>query len=433
VIRPARALLPLVAALALLSLAAPAVAQSTTRVRLDNGLRVLVRENPVAPVVAVSLMIDVGTRWERPENSGISNFVTAVMVKGTTKRSGGELAEAVAALGGKLSATGDVDYSEIQASALARFWRELLDLTAEMALSPALLPVEVDNERELLLSRVQKRRDSPNNRAFDELYATLYGRHPYALPILGTPEALKRIDHAAIVERYRAFYRPERMKLAISGQVKTADVLVEVRRLFGGLSPGTLATDAVLPAPVSATHRIVVEQPAQQTQILVAGLAPRIADPDFAAVKVLTTVLGGGMAGRLFAELRDRQALAYTASAFFDPVRDPGALIVYLGTAPDNAARAEEALRKEIERVRSEPVGAEELQRAKGYLLGNYEMDRRTNGRQAWYLAFYEIESVGQDYPDRYRRAVEAVTPDAVLRAARAYLTTLTTVVLRPK
>jgi predicted Zn-dependent peptidase len=378
-------------------------------------------------------MIEMGTRWERPDNSGISNFLHSVMVKGTTKRTGGELAEAVAALGGKLGATGDVDYSEIQASALARFWRELLDLTAELALSPALLPVEVDNERELLLSRVQKRRDSPNARAFDELYATLYGQHPYALPILGTPESLKRIDHAAIVERYRAFYRPERMRLAISGQVKTPEVLAEVRRLFGGMSAGARVTDAALPAAVAATQRRVIEQSAQQAQILVAGLAPRIADPDFAAVKVLASVLGGGMAGRLFAELRDRQALAYTASAFFDPVRDPGALILYLGTAPDNATRAEEALRKEIERIRSEPVGAEELRRAKGYLLGNYEMDRRTNGRQAWYLAFYEIESVGQGYPDRYRRAVEAVTPDAVLRAARAYLTTVTTIVLRPK
>jgi predicted Zn-dependent peptidase len=428
-----RALIGLIAGLVAVAVAGPALAQSTMRQRLDNGLLVLIRENPVAPVVAISLMIEMGTRWERPDNAGISHFVHAVMVKGTTKRSGGELAEAVAALGGKIGAAGDVDYSEIQASALARFWRELLELTAELALSPALLPVEVDNEREFLLSRVQKRRDSPNNRAFDQLYATLYGAHPYALPILGTQESLKRIDHAAIVERYRTFYRPERMKLAISGQVKADEVLAEVRRLFGGMSAGARAPDAPLPAPVAATHRIVVEQPAQQVQILVAGLAPRIADADFAAVKVLATVLGGGMAGRLFAELRDKQALAYTASAFFDPVRDPGALILYLGTAPDNAARAEEALRKEIERVRSEPVGAEELRRAKGYLLGNYEMNRRTNDRQAWSLAFYEIESVGQGYPDSYRRAVEAVTPDDLLRAARAYLTTVTTVVLRPK
>lgn len=428
-----RSLTGLLVALLALAAATPALAQSTTRQRLDNGLLVLIRENPVAPVVAISLMIEMGTRWETPENAGISNFVQSVMVKGTTKRGGGELAEAVAALGGKLGALGDVDYSEIQASALARFWRELLGLTAELALSPALLPVEVDNERELLLSRVQKRRDSPNNRAFDQLYASVFGRHPYGLPILGTEESLKRIDHAAIVERYRVFYRPERMKLSISGQVKAPEVLAEVRRLFGGMSAGTRAPDPTLTAAVPATRRIVIEQPAQQAQILVGGIAPRIADPDYAAAKVLTTVLGGGMAGRLFSELRDKQALAYTASAYLDPMRDPSVLIVYLGTAPDSASRAEEALRKEIERIRTERVSAEELRRAKGYLLGNYEMDRRTNGRLAWYLSFYEVESVGQGFADRYRQAVESVTAEAVQRAAQAYLTNVTMVVLLPK
>jgi predicted Zn-dependent peptidase len=419
----------------LLSLAAAmsAAAQSTTQQRLDNGLLVLVRENPLAPVVAISLMIEMGTRWESPENAGISNFAHAVMVKGTTKRGGGEMAEAVALLGGQISASGDVDYSEIRASALARFWRQLLGLTAELALSPTLLPAEVDKEREWLLSRVQKRRDSPNNRAFDELYAALYGTHPYALPILGTPDSLKRVDHAAIVAWYRRFYRPERMKLAVSGQVKASEVIAEARQLFGALPAGGSVADAPIPPPTSTERRIDVEQPAQQAQIVLAGLAPRLSDRDHAAVKVLANVLGGGMAGRLFAELRDRQALAYTASAYYDPVREPGALILYLGTAPDNATRAEEALRKEIGRIRSEPVGAEELARAKGYLLGNYTMDRRTNGRLAWYLAFYEIEGIGQKFPDQYRRAVEAVTPADVLRVARTYLATPTTVVLRPK
>jgi len=415
------------------ALAGPATAQPTTSVRLDNGLLVLVRENPLAPVVAVSLMIEMGSRWERPENSGISNFVHAVMVKGTTKRSGGELAEAVAGLGGKIAATGDVDYSEIRASALSRFWREILEFSAELALSPALLPKEVENERDWLLSRVQKRRDSPNNRAFDELYAALYGAHPYGLPILGTADSLKRIDHPAIVAWYRRFYRPERMRLSVSGQVKASEVVAEARRLFGALPAGGAVADAPIPPPTPTARRVPIEQPAQQAQILVAGIAPRISDRDHAAVKVLANVLGGGMAGRLFSELRDKQALAYTASAYYDPVREPGALILYLGTAPDNTARAEAALLKEIERIRSQPLGAEELARAKGYLLGNYTMDRRTNERLAWYLAFYETEGVGQGFPDAYRRAVEAVTAEDVLRVARAYLGTVTTVVLRPR
>jgi predicted Zn-dependent peptidase len=144
-------------------------------------------------------------------------------------------------------------------------------------------------------------------------------------------------------------------------------------------------------------------------------------------------VLGGGMAGRLFSELRDKQALAYTASAFYDPVREPGALMLYLGTDPANVERAEAALRKEIERIRSQALDAEELGRAKGYLLGNDTMDRRTNERQAWYMAFYATEGVGQGFAETYRRAVRAVTAEDVLRVARAYLGTTATVVLRPR
>jgi len=111
--------------------------------------------------------------------------------------------------------------------------------------------------------------------------------------------------------------------------------------------------------------------------------------PDHAAVKVLSTILGGGMAGRLFVELRDR--------------------------------------------IRTDLVDAEELRRARGYLLGRQTMDRRTNERLAWYLAFYEVEEVGQDYPERYRKAVEAVIPADVPRVAKQYLDKVTTVVLRPR
>jgi len=422
-------------ALAALALAAPVAAAElpVVRERFDNGLTVLVRSNPAAPVVAVSLMVRMGTRWESAADDGLSNFVQAVMVTGTTKRNGGEIAEAITGLGGKLSANGDTDYSEIRGTALARFWRELLGLTAEVALEPALLPDQVDAQRDFLLARVQKRRDNPPTHAFDVFFAKLYGIHPYGLATLGTPESLARIDQAAIAAWYRKFYRPERMVLAMSGQVPTADVMAEAKRLFGGLpvTDGTV-DDTPLAPPRPAGDRTVIEQTAQQTQILVGSLAPRVADRDYAAVKLLSTVLGGGLAGRLFVELRDKQALAYTVSAFFDPMRGPGSFLVYMGTAPENAGRAEAALRREIERIRAEPVNAAELRRAKAYLLGTFAMDRRTNARQAWYLAFFETVGVGYDFPSRYRVAVEAATADDLMRVARTYRHPLTTVILGP-
>jgi len=164
----------------------------------------------------------------------------------------------------------------------------------------------------------------------------------------------------------------------------------------------------------------------------VGGLAPALDHPDHAAVKVLSTILGGGMAGRLFVELRDRRALAYTAASYYEAVREQGVLVLYLGTAPDSSAQAEQGLMREVQKIRDEPVSAADLARAKGYLLGRYAMDRRTNERLAWYLAFYEIEGVGRGYPDRFRQAVEAVTVADVQRAARTYLASPTTLVLGP-
>lgn len=427
----------LLGVLAMLVASGPALAQApaeTVRsVRLDNGFTVLVRENPVAPVVAVALLVRMGSRWETPANAGISNFTHAVMVKGTTKRSGSDLAETVASLGGKIAAAGDVDYSGIQGTALARYWRELLEITAELALSPRLAPEDVPREREWLTSRIQRRRDNAPSRAFDELYAALYGGHPYGLRSLGTRESLDRIDHAVIVAWYRAFYRPERMTLAVSGQVSASEVIAEAQRLFGAQPTGTPTPDAPVPPPRAPGSRRVIQQEAQQTQILVGGLAPSLDHPDHAAVKVLSTILGGGMAGRLFVELRDKRALAYTAASYYDPVHESGALILYLGTAPQNAARAESALMREVARVRDEPVPADELARAKGYLLGRYAMDRRTNERIAWYLAFYEVEGVGLEYPARYRARVEAVTAADIQRVARTYLASPTILILGPR
>ena len=417
---------------AAVAVAGIAAAQPVHRERLDNGLTLIVRENAVAPVVAVSLMITMGGRWESAENAGISNFLQAVIVKGTTKRGGSEIADAIAGLGGKMSAYGEADYSEIRGSALARFWRELVGLTAELALEPKLAPADVDAERDWLRSRLQRRRDNASSRAFDELYALLYGPHPYGRPALGTRESLARIDHAAIVSWYRMFYRPERMILVVSGQVAGDEVRSDVRRLFGGMTRAGERGTPSPPPPVAAARRVLIEQPAQQAQILVGALAPALDGADYAAVKVLSTLLGGGMAGRLFVELRDKRGLAYSAASYYDPVKDPGALVLYLGTAPENVEQAEQGLGREIERIRTEPVSSAELARAKKYLLGRYEMDRRTNERRAWYLGFYDVEGVGADYPERYRRDVERVGATDVLRVARRYLTGLTTVVLRP-
>jgi len=138
------------------------------------------------------------------------------------------------------------------------------------------------------------------------------------------------------------------------------------------------------------------------------------------------------MAGRLFTEVRDKRGLAYSTGGAYPSRRGPGVLYTQLGTAPANQTRAEAAMLGELERIRRDPVSPAELARAKAYLLGQFALDRRTNARLAWYDAFFEALGVGIDFPDRYVRAVEAVTAEDVQRVARTYLTAPTIVTLGP-
>ncbi|MBI4561700.1 MAG: insulinase family protein [Candidatus Rokubacteria bacterium] len=432
--RHLRALLLATVVLGLPVLCPAAAAQAATviRQRLASGLTVLVRENPTPPVVTVSLQVRMGARWEQAENAGISNLLHQVMVKGTKLRTALEITEAVEGMGGTIGASGDTDFSEIRGTALARHWRGLLEVVADVALRPTLAAHEIENERRAVLSQIRNRQDHPFSLAFDTLLQSLYGPHPYGLHSLGRRESVERLDRSALLEHYRRHYRGDRMVLAVSGQVVAGEVLSEVSQLFSELPSGRDVADPAVPPPAPEESRKVLEHPAAQAQVVFGYLAPPLSHPDYPAVKVLSALLGGGMSGRLFAKLRDKQGLAYVVGALYPSRRDPSFFAIHTGTAPHNLAQAEEGIRMEVERVRWSPALAEEVARAKAYLLGTLALDRRTNARYAWYLAFFELEGVGHDFLDRYAAGVEAVTPEDVQRVAQTYLSRATITVLSP-
>jgi len=403
-----------------------------TRHVLPNGLTVVVREDPTVGVMAAALHVRAGSLFETTDTAGITNFLQRVMLRGTQRYSAVALTEAIEDLGGTLDAAGDVEYGEVNGTALARNWEPLLRLLAEVALRPTLPAVEVERERRLILSAIQSRGDTPFQRAFDSVLNDLYGPHPYAWPSVGRRESVERISGDMLRAHYGAVYRPDRMVLAVSGHVPAAKVVRAAERLFKDLPAA-----AAMPRPGAAEAtarggRRLVERPVQQAQVLVGYLGPSLLQPDYAAARVLATVLGGGMSGRLFRELREQRGLAYSVGMLGSCRTGPSFLVSYLGTAPPNAEAAETGMLGEIDRVRGEPVTERELARAKAYLLGNLAMDRRTNARHTWYMAFFEVIGAGWDFPERYARAVEAVTPDDVARVARRYLTQPTVIVLQP-
>ncbi len=421
--------------LALVGIPGAAAAQppGITRHLLPNGMTVIVRENPAAPVVTASLQVRAGSRFETPEMAGITNFLLRTMIRGTSRRSATELAEAAEEIGGSLDASGEVESAEIRGEALARHWEGLLGLIAEVALEPSFPGEEIERERRLILSQIKTRAETPFTLSLDALLRELYGSHPYAWPGLGLPSAVGRFARGELVAHYRAVFQAERVVLAVSGQVSHARVVRTSERLFAKLPrSGAGEVGAAAPPATPVGARRVLERPAQQAQVLVGYLGPGLSDPAYPAVRVLGAVLGGGMAGRLFVELREKRGLAYALGVLIPFRTGPSFFVTHLGTAPENSAAAEAGLLAELERIGQAPVGREELARAKAYLLGNFALDRRTNARQAWYLAFFEVIGAGWDFPERYAQALDAVTAADVEAAAQRFLVRPTIVVLQP-
>ncbi|OLB93391.1 MAG: hypothetical protein AUH30_20135 [Candidatus Rokubacteria bacterium 13_1_40CM_68_15] len=424
-----------VVGLLVLALTAAASAQPGTvsRHTLAHGLRVLVREDPSVGIVAVSLQARAGSRFETAETAGITNFLQRTVIRGTAHFTGTRLADAAERLGGSIDASGDVDFAEISGRALARNWEALLGLVAEVALSPTLPAAEVERERRLILSQIQTRGDNPFPLAFDTLLTDLYGPHPYALPNLGRRASVERLTREELLAHYHTLYRTDRLVLAVSGRIERDRVLRVAERLFGKLPVGGTPTNDPTVAPIATAQRRVMERPAQQAQVLVGYLGPGVGDADYAAVKVMSALLGGGMSGRFFTELRDVQGLAYSLGVM-NPARiGPAPIVAYLGTVRDSATAAEAGVIQQLERIRTEGATDDEVARARAYQLGLLAMDRRTNARHAWYLAFYEQAGVGWDFPDRYARALAAVTAADVTAAARRYLVRPTSVILLPR
>jgi predicted Zn-dependent peptidase len=342
-----------------------------------------------------------GSRWETEDDSGISHLLQQVLLKGSERRSALQIAERPReGLGGGISASADLDYSEIHVTALARNWKAMLELIADVALRPTLPAGEIDGERRATLTALRSRQDQPFSLAMDTLMSRVYGDHPYGRPILGRPAALERVDRARLAAHHQRFYRAPRMILAVSGDIDTRLVMAEVGRSSptphrprGGRADaarGRVARD-----------RTVIVRASAQAQVLAGFLAPPTSHADYAAVKVLAAALGGGMAGRLFTEVRDKQGWPTRPAAPTGRARARACFT--LNSAPRRPTRPGRRARcwgARAYRGAPEPGRAGSRERV---LPGAVRAGAAHQRAAAWWDAFFEALGVG-----RIRRALRA-------------------------
>jgi len=391
-------------------------------IAFDNGVRLIVQEHRGVPVFSMRAAMIGGLIVEDAKDNGISNFATEMLTRGTATRSREQLARDVESIAGSLEGSSGYNSIGLSASFLAAHLDAAFELFMDALLAPSFDAVEVEKTRRELLLAIKNRDDNPAKVAFDLAYRTTYPDHPFGMTTLGEAESVARLSADDLRAFYRRSLHPEHLVVAVVGDVDTDDIVARVRKALGGLTAEQPAFE-LPPAPdrPHSVRRSTHQIDRKQSHVLIAYQSVDLTDPDRYPLSVLDNILSG-QGGRLFYELRDKQSLAYSVSAFFTKGLAPGLFGGYIGTDPSNSSRALDGLLAEFEKVRETRVQKSELERSQRYLIGSREIGLQSNGAKAEDMCLNELYGLGYRNGDEYASRISKVGLEDVQRVAEFYL-----------
>jgi predicted Zn-dependent peptidase len=392
-------------------------------------MRVVTRTMPGTRSVSVAIFVPVGSRHEDEAHAGLSHLLEHLVFKGTRGHpDAGALSQVVEGVGGSVNASTDRELTVFSAKVPAEHADIALQAVSELALHPLLRARDLSSEKPVIVDEIRMYVDSPSDHVFTLFDELLFGRHPLGREIAGTTSSVRRATHAAVVDHWRAAYRPGGMVLAVAGAIDHDDVVAAASRWRAG-GPETngrvarrppAAAPAPTPAPPGSLH-VSFRRLSQGNLCL--GM-PGVArdDPDRWALDLLGAILGDGMGSRLFLELRERRSLVYDVSTFSATYADTGTFGVHAGFDPDDAERVVRAIVDELDRVTTEPVSPGELDRARAYTRGRLELRMEDSGAVAGWIGTGEALLPRILTVEEVIERLEAVTADDLLRVARRFV-----------
>ncbi|MBR8833678.1 MAG: insulinase family protein [Stigonema ocellatum SAG 48.90 = DSM 106950] len=394
------------------------------RTVLNNGIVVLLSQNPAADIVAAQIFVRAGNCYENREQAGVAHLLSAVLTKGCDGLSSLEIAELVESTGANLSVDIAPDYFLLSLKTVASDFAEILTLAGQILRSPTFPEAEVELERRISLQDIRSQQEQPFAIAFEQLQQTMYQNHPYAMSALGDETTMSRLCRTDLVQYHQTHFRPDNVVISIAGRVTVADGIALVEEVFGDWQAPTDQPLPILNLPdikVEPQHTIT-PQSTQQSIVMLGYLGPSVHSADYAPLKLLSTYLGNGLSSRLFVELREKRGLAYDVSALYPTRLFPASFIVYMGTAPENTKLAISGLRAEVDLLYTTQLEEDSLQAAKNKILGQYALGKQTNGQIAQIYGWYEILGLGIDFDRQFQELVADVSAADAIAAACRYL-----------
>jgi predicted Zn-dependent peptidase len=333
---------------------------------LPSGLSLVTEQMDDARSVAIGFWVGTGSRDEDHDRSGASHFLEHLLFKGTDTRSATAIAEAVDEVGGDFNAFTTKEYTSFYIRLLAEHISLGLDILSDIMWRPALRPVDLEAERQVILDEILMHADEPSDEAAEQSSAALFPGHPLGREVLGSQESVMAMTAERIREFFELHYRPGNMVVAVAGDLDHGAVAGGIESRFAG-PPGGSTPDR-RPPEAKVEPLLVARRSTEQAHLVLASRSVDRFDPRRYALAVLNHVLGGGLSSRLFQEIRERRGLAYSVWSERVAYGDAGSVSVGMGTAPEHVPEVLDIVSSELELLGEKGITERELSIAKGNL-----------------------------------------------------------------
>jgi len=376
---------------------------------LTNGLVIISEAMPHLRSASLGIWIKSGSRFENPDNSGISHFIEHLLFKGTKQRSTAKIAETIDAIGGHLNAFTEKEYVAYYVKVLDEHLPIAFDLLSDMVLNPAFPATEIERERNVIFEEINMVEDSPQESIQDLFLEQLWKEHPLGRPIAGTKKTVAGITRPNIRKFFKQHYTASNIIVSVAGNIRHPEIQKLAERYFSNMQSGI--SEDFGSHPSTQSSRVVRNKAnLEQVHVCLGTSAPPIVSKDHYCAHLLCNILGGGMSSRLFQNIREKRGLVYSIYSMLNQYRDAGTLVVYAGTAPDTAKEVVELTVREFSRLRNRIVSSMELKRAKENIKGSIVLSLESTSSRMSNLAqqllyrdhFYKLEDI--------LKAVERVT-----------------------
>ena len=385
---------------------------------ITNGLRVVTHHMAAVETVSIGVWAHAGARHERAEVNGIAHMLEHMAFKGTRRRSARAIAEEIEAVGGHLNAYTSREFTAYYATVLKGDETLALDILSDILQHSVFDERELDRERAVILQEIGQANDTPDDVIFDLFQETAFPDQPVGRPVLGTAELVRAMPRDALTSYMGEHYIAGRMVVAAAGNLDHDRLVAEVEEAFSDVA--TSADTSQEPARYAGGD-VRQDRDLEQVHLTLGFEGVSFSDPDYFALSVMSTMLGGGMSSRLFQEVREELGLAYAIYSFTSSYLDSGLFGVYAGTGEGEAETVVPAI-CDILGGLAGTVSDDELKRAKAQIKAGILMSLESTASRCEQLA-RQILVFGRPLPpDEVSARIDAIGRDAIDAIARRLL-----------